>query len=41
MVNFYVSKIQRGDINPKTGEAWKVADVPVKWRAAVEEALAG
>ena len=40
MVKFYVDKIQRGVVNPKTGEAWKVDDVPKLWKSKVEAALA-
>ncbi len=39
MVAFYVRKIKFGAINSKTGEPWKLDDVPVKWRDAVAEAL--
>lgn len=30
---FYGSKIQNEEINPKTGNAWKLEDVPSFWRA--------
>ena len=39
MVAYYVAKIQNEEINPKTGEAWCVADVPSLWRKKVEAAL--
>ena len=29
---FYGSKILNGDINAKTGDAWKIDDVPKLWR---------
>ncbi len=37
---FYGNKILKGTINPKTGEAWKLADVPKLWKAATEAYLA-
>ncbi len=40
MVRFYGTKIKNGTINPKTGEAWKLEDVPTRWRADVEAWLA-
>ena len=39
MVAYYVAKIQNEEINPKTGAAWCVADVPKLWRTKVETAL--
>ena len=39
MVKLYLNKIMNGEINPKTQEAWCVADVPLLWRAEVQEAL--
>jgi hypothetical protein len=39
MVAIYVRKITDEEINPKTGEAWKLADVPLLWRKKVEESL--
>ena len=36
MVPYYVAKIQDKEINPKTGKAWCVADVPILWRKKVE-----
>lgn len=36
MGRFYGTKIKSGEINPKTGEAWKLADVPKLWKAATE-----
>ncbi len=29
---FYGSKILNGETNTKTGEAWKIDDVPKLWR---------
>lgn len=39
MVKFYLTKIQNETINPNTGEAWKLEDVPKLWRAKVETEL--
>lgn len=39
MVNFYVDKIKNNVINEKTGEAWKIDDVPKLWRAKVKAKL--
>lgn len=39
MVKLYVKKIVSGAINPATGEAWKIEDVPSRWREVVREAL--
>ena len=36
---FYGQKIKNQEINPKTGEAWKLADVPSLWKAKTEEWL--
>jgi hypothetical protein len=36
MGRFYGTKIKSGDINPATGEAWKLEDVPKLWRKATE-----
>ena len=36
MGRFYGIKIKSGDINPATGEAWKLEDVPRLWRKATE-----
>jgi len=33
---FYGSKIRDGEVNPKTGKAWKLADVPSLWKAKTE-----
>ena len=37
MAAFYGKKIINGVINPKTGEAWTLADVPAYWREATRE----
>jgi len=37
MVKLYVKKIVNGEINPATGETWKIDDVPERWREAVRE----
>ena len=39
MGKFYGMKIKNGEINPKTGEAWVIADVPRLWRKATEKWL--
>lgn len=39
MVKYYVSKIQNGEINPKTGEVWRLENVPKLWRKKVETEL--
>lgn len=31
---FYGTKIKDGEINPKTGEAWTINDVPKLWKKA-------
>ena len=31
---FYGTKIKNSEINPKTGEAWKIEDVPKLWKKA-------
>ena len=36
MAAYYGKKIKNGVINPKTGAAWVIADVPQLWRAATE-----
>lgn len=37
MAAFYGKKIITGAINPKTGQAWRIEDVPAYWRAATQE----
>lgn len=39
MVLFYVTKIENEEINPSTGNAWSVEDVPKLWRSKVEAEL--
>lgn len=39
MVELYVRLITSGEINEKTGEAWKIEDVPKLWRDKVRQAL--
>lgn len=39
MVKFYLTKIQNETLNPNTGEAWQLKDVPKLWKAKVEAAL--
>ena len=36
MAAFYGTKIINGEINPKTGEPWVIADVPKRYRAATQ-----
>ena len=39
MAKLYAQKITNNEINALTGEAWELKDVPVFWRAKVEELL--
>lgn len=39
MDEFYGKKIQGGEINHKTGEAWKLEDVRAYWKPRVEKWL--
>lgn len=39
MIQFYVEKIQTKTMNPNTGEAWTIEDVPRLWRSKVQKAL--
>ena len=41
MAKIYCRKIMAGDINPATGEAWKINDVPDRWRDEVQALLEG
>ena len=41
MAKIYYRKISGGDINPATGEAWKINDVPDRWRDEVQALLDG
>ena len=36
MGRFYGTKIRNSEINPKTGIAWVIADVPKLWKSATE-----
>lgn len=36
---FYGKKIKDGEINPKTGKSWKLADVPNYWKDKTENWL--
>lgn len=40
MGRFYGTKIKNAEINPKTGEAWTLEDVPRLWRNATTAWLA-
>lgn len=39
MAKIYYRKISEGQINVKTGEAWKLEDVPQRWREEVRMLL--
>lgn len=39
MVDFYVQLITEKVINEKTGECWKIEDVPRLWREKVRQML--
>ena len=39
MAKIYLRKIKGEEINPATGEVWKLEDVPARWRAEVESLL--
>jgi len=41
MAKIYYRKIIACDINPATREAWKIEDVPERWREEVQELLNG
>lgn len=41
MGRFYGVKIRNAEVNPKTGEAWKLEDVPKLWKQATETWLKG
>lgn len=36
---FYGNKIRNKEVNPKTGAAWKLQDVPSLWRTKAEQWL--
>lgn len=40
MGKFYGVKIKNEEINPKTGEAWTIEDVPKLWKRATQKWLA-
>lgn len=39
MAKIYYRKIVEGDINPATGAAWTLDDVPERWREEVRNLL--
>ena len=39
MAKLFLTKIKSGEINPATGDVWKIEDVPMLWRVEVEELL--
>ena len=39
MAKIYYRKISGGDINPATGQAWTIDDVPARWRDEVQAML--
>ena len=39
MAKIYLKKFKNKEMNIATGEAWKLEDVPMLWRAEVQEAL--
>ncbi len=39
MAKLYLKKIKNKDLNIKTGEVWKLQDVPMLWRDEVEGLL--
>lgn len=39
MAKLYAQKITNKEMNPATGEVWKLEDVPMLWRAEVEALL--
>jgi len=39
MAKLFLAKIKSGEINPTTGEVWKIEDVPMLWRAEVQALL--
>ena len=40
MGRFYGLKMKNSEINPNTGAAWTIEDVPKLWRKATEKWLA-
>ena len=39
MAKIYAAQIRERAINPATGLAWRIEDVPARWREAVKELL--
>jgi hypothetical protein len=39
MAKLYLQKINNQEINALTGEVWKLEDVPMLWRAQVEDLM--
>ena len=39
MAELYARKIKNGEMNPATGETWKLEDVPLLWRGEVSNLL--
>lgn len=39
MAKLFLAKIKSGEINPTTGEAWQINDVPALWQQEVQELL--
>ena len=39
MAKIYYRKITGGEVNPSTGKAWVIDDVPERWRAEVQAML--
>lgn len=39
MAKLFLNKIKSGEINPATGEAWRIEDVPMLWQQDVQELL--
>ena len=39
MVQKYARVLEGREVNPSTGEAWKITDVPTIWRTKVQEKI--
>ena len=39
MAKLFLAKIKSGEINPTTGEVWKIEDVPMLWQQEVQALL--
>lgn len=39
MVKKYTKALENRELNSRTGETWKIDDVPTVWRADVEEKI--